>query len=195
MARVLLSLMIVGTALSAGACQRQESASCQSNIVSSTVVATFCGHRDGNRELLDLLILWRGKPGWFHGAQSGSGGTRVFGARTRGKVFAYQTYGDVTFAFDVDFDTQAAKIGRATVVLDRINTVVVDDVDGDSRVSATRWTEPRLPLVADWNLSLAQQSSELMRDLRCDLAMPDPPASFAGTRVPVITVCDKVKKL
>src|SRR3954465_3159814 len=45
--------------------QPRESASCQSNIVSSTVVATFCGHRQGDNEMLDLLILWRGRQGGF----------------------------------------------------------------------------------------------------------------------------------
>ena len=194
MARVLPRLMVVMTTLAAAGCQPSESASCQSNIVSSTGVATFCGHRKGNGEVFDLLILWRGKPGWFHGGQSGVEGTRVFGARTKGVVSARQTYGDVTIAFDADFDAQTVTIGRSTVKLDRINTVIVDDVDGSPHVSATRWTEPHLPLGGDWNLALAHQSGDLLRDLRCDVPMPAAPASFAGTQVPVITVCEKLKE-
>src|SRR3954465_8981493 len=87
--------------------QPRESASCQSNIVSSTVVATFCGHRQGDNEMLDLLILWRGRPGWFqrHHPGGGGGGSRVFGAGTNGAVSQHQTYGDVTIAFDANFDT------------------------------------------------------------------------------------------
>lgn len=40
--------------------QQRESSSCQSDVVSSTVVSTFCGHHEGEHEVLDLLILWRG---------------------------------------------------------------------------------------------------------------------------------------
>ena len=39
------SVVIVMTVLGALACQPRETASCQSDIVSSTVVTTFCGHR------------------------------------------------------------------------------------------------------------------------------------------------------
>ena len=182
------------TVLAVAACQPRESASCQSDIVSSTVVATFCGHRAGNSELLDLLILWRGKPGWFQGDHSsGAAGSRKFGARTNGEVSASQRYGGGTIAFDADFDARAVTIGRSTVKLDRVNTIIIDDVDGDSHVSASRWTEPGLPLAGDWNLALVHRSSELLRDLRCDLPMPTPPASYVGTQVPVITVCEKLK--
>jgi hypothetical protein len=80
------------------------------------------------------------------------------------------------------------------VKLDGVNTVVVDDVDGNPHLAATRWTEPRLPLLGDWNVALAQRSSELLRDLRCDLAMPPPPASSFAAPVAVITVCEKLNK-
>jgi hypothetical protein len=198
MERAMLSVMIGVTALAAAAaCQPRESASCQSDIVSSTVVATFCGHRQGENEMLDLLILWRGKPGWFqrhHLGGGGGGGSRRFGAGTNGRVSEHKIYGDVTIAFDADFDTNVVTIGRSTMKLDHVNTVIVDDVDGDWHASATRWTEPRLPLVGDWNLELASRSSELLRDLRCDIPMPDPSASAAVSQVPVITVCEKLRK-
>ncbi len=148
----MLSVVISVMVLAAAACQPRESTSCQSNIVSSTVVATFCGHRQGDNEILDLLILWRGKPGWFQrrypGGVAGRGGSRVFGGGTNGIVSAYEAYGDVTIAYDANFDTNVATIGQSTVKLDHINTVLIDDVDGDWHTSATRWTEPGLPLAA-----------------------------------------------
>src|SRR5262245_53392806 len=82
-------------------CQPPESASCGSNIVSSSVVATFCGHRLDNDQMLDLLILWRGNPGWFHrheGGRTGGGGSSRSGGGTKGHVTQYSTYGDVTIA-------------------------------------------------------------------------------------------------
>ncbi len=193
----MLNAVIAVTVLAAIVSQPRETASCQSDIVSSTVVTTFCGHRQGDNEVLDLLILWRGKPGWFQRhrpGSSGGGGSRVFGAGTNGVVSQSQTYGDVTIAFAANFDTNEVTIGRSTVQLDHINTVIVDDVGGDWRTAATLWTEPRLPLDGDWNLALVRRSRELLRYLRCDIPMPVPPASYAVPQLPIITVCEKLRK-
>jgi hypothetical protein len=185
--------MIGVAALAAAARQPRESVSCQSNIVSSTVVATFCGHRQADEEVLDLLILWRGTPGWFQrGPGGGGGGSRTFGAGTNGEVSQYQTYGDVRIAFAANFDTKVVTIGRSTVQLAHINTVMIDDVDGNWRSPATQWTEPRLPLAGDWNVVLVRRSSALLRYLRCDVPMPQAPVSYPGPRLPVVTVCEKL---
>jgi hypothetical protein len=69
------------------------------------------------------------------------------------------------------------------------NTIVVDGI-AEWRITATRWTDPVLPLNGDWNLALARQSGEVVRDLRCDVQMP----RSSLPQVPVITVCDKLKK-
>jgi hypothetical protein len=71
----------------------REQPSCQYNIVSSTVVAAYCGHRAGDDEVLDLLIAWRGEPGWF---QRGDGATGGGGSRRLGRVSQYAIYNDVT---------------------------------------------------------------------------------------------------
>src|SRR3954465_12567979 len=122
--------------------QPRESASCQSDIVSSTAVSTFCGHRQGDNEVVDLLILWRGKPRWFGAGGHGGGGSRRFGAGTNGVVSHAQYYGQVTIAFRADFDSGSATIGQSTIKLDHLNTIVVDDVDRDWRITNTRWTDP-----------------------------------------------------
>src|SRR5262245_41070551 len=95
--------------------QPRESASCQSDIVSSTVVATFCGHQQGDNEIVDLLVLWRGKPRWFGAGGSGGAGSRRFGAGTNGVVSHSQYYGAVTIALRADFDTGSATIGQSTI--------------------------------------------------------------------------------
>jgi hypothetical protein len=173
------------------------SASCQSSIVSSTVVATFCGHRQDENEMLDLLIVWRGSPGWFqnrHFGGGGGGGSRKFGAGTKGYVAMQQAYGDVTISFDADFDANTVAIGERTVALGRVNTIVVDKVDqpGVHRISAIRRTEPRLPLGGDVNLFLAQHSRRLLNDLHCEIPMPTPPSRIP--QAPVLTVCEKLKQ-
>jgi hypothetical protein len=174
--------------------QPRESASCQSDIVSSTVVSTFCGHRQGDNEIVDLLVLWRGKPGWFQRngtGRSGGAGSRSFGAGTSGVVSHSQYYGEVTIAFRADFDIGSATIGQSTIKLDHLNTIVVDDVDSVWRITNTRLTDPTLPIVGDWNLVLAKRSREFVRDLQCDIPMPAAPPL---AHVAVVTVCDKLKK-
>jgi hypothetical protein len=178
-------------------CQLNEKISCQSDIVSSTVVATFCGHRQGANEMLDLLMVWRGAPGWFHNRPFGSvggGGFNWFGAGTKGHVGMHQTYGNVTINFEVDFDANNLTIGDRTVALGRMNTILVDNVDrsGVHQISAMRWTEPRLPLGGEVNVVLVQRSGELLSELQCDIPMPAPPSGIA--QVPVITVCEKLKQ-
>ena len=194
--RVRLSpaIVILRTFAQAITQQPRESASCQSDIVSSTTVSTFCGHRQGDNEIVDLLIVWRGQPGWFQSkgtGSGGSGGSRKFGAGTNGVVSQTQSYGAVTIAFHADFDSRSATIGQSAITLDRINTIVVDDVDRDWRITNTRWTDPTLPLGGDWNLMLATRSREFVRDLQCNIPMPAPPPL---PQVPVHTVCDKLKK-
>jgi hypothetical protein len=177
--------------------QSNESASCQSSIVSSTVVATFCGHRQGTNELLDLLIVWRGSPGWFqnrHLGGGGGGGSTEFGGGTKGRVARHQAYGDVTISFDANFEANTVTIGDQTAALGRVNTIVVDNVDrpGVYQISAKRWTAPRLPLGGDVNLALVQRSRELLNDLQCDIPMPIVPSGIP--QASVITVCEKLKQ-
>ena len=165
----MLSKVIAVTILAATvAVQPLKRVSCQSNIVSSTVVASFCSHREGDNELLDLLILWRGKPGWFLRRSpadgGGVGGSERFGGGMRGAVAQQQTYGAVTIAFDANFDTSVVTIGPSTVAGSRERGV--DDVTAIG-MSATRWTEPRRRLAGDWNVALARRSPQL-QDLRYD---------------------------
>jgi hypothetical protein len=175
--------------------QSNESASCQSSIVSSTVVATICGHRQDANEMLDLLIVWRGSPGWFQNRHPGGsvGGFSKFGGDTKGYVAMHQAYGDVTISFDADFDANTVTIGDRTVALGRMNTIVVDKVDGPGghQIAATRRTAPRLPLGGDVNLILAQRSRVLLHDLQCDIPMPVPPSRVP--QAPVMTVCEKLR--
>jgi hypothetical protein len=173
----------------------RESSTCQSDIVSSTAVATFCGHREGDRQVLDFYILWRAKPGWFQrpdGGTSGSGrsgGVGAFGG-TKGVVSQSRTYGDVTFAFHANFDTNVATIGQTTFALDRVNAVVMDYVEDEWRTSTSRHIEPRLALGRDWNLAIAQQLPGMKRALQCAVPMPARPAR---TQMLLMTVCDKLK--
>jgi len=200
--RPLLSAALVSVSLwSATAAQSREPIGCGANIISSTVVSTYCGHRHGDDEMMDLLVLWRGAPGWFNrtgGRATGGGGGYEFGGGLKGSAYQYSTYGDVTIGIDANFDENRLKIGDETFPLDTVNIVFVDGVDepGNRRVSATRWIDPKLPLVGDPNLVVARRSREVLDYLQCDIPMP-PPAALPGLppnrTLQVITVCERLR--
>ncbi len=158
--------------------------------MSATVVASFCGHFDGKNEMLDLVILWRGAPGWFrHGLGGvGGGGSHLIGGGTIGVVSEWSTYGDVTIGFDANFDTHVATVGTKQVSLLKANTFFVERADGEWRVGEGVWTKPDLPVGADWNVAIAQRSRAVLDYLQCDVAMPPAPPMAA----PVLTVCEKL---
>lgn len=179
--------------------QTREPATCQSDIVSSTVVSSFCSHRQDTNEMIDVVILWRGAAGWFQRGASGrygSGGSTVMGSGTKGHVVQRATYGDIAIGFDADFDSNTIKLGERTIVLERVNTIFVDRVheSGAPRITVTRWTEPRLPLGADRHLMLARRSREVRDYLQCHIPMPAAPTSrgMPLPQPPVITVCEKL---
>jgi hypothetical protein len=190
----LSALMSVALAGGSAWSQPRESSSCQSDIVSSTAVATFCGHRQGGGQVLDLYILWRGKPGWFQNRSVGGGGvlagSSIFGGGMKGSVSTVETHGELTIAFDANFDANVLTIGEATIKLDRVNVVVIDDAAGVWHVSATRRIESPLPLTGDWNLALARRSPGMRRDLQCGIPMPRP---RGVSQMQVVTVCEKLK--
>ena len=78
-----------------------------------------------------------------------------------------------------------------------VNAILIDGVDGQPgtrRIQATRWIEPRLPLVGDMNLLVIQRSSELRDFLRCDIPMPVlPPTPVPMPPTRIVTVCEKLK--
>lgn len=180
----------------AGVQYQLEQPSCQYNIVSSTVVAAHCSHREGDNELVDLLIAWRGQPGWFGDGASGGGGTRRFGAGTKGRVSQSAIYNDVTLAFDADFDAGAVTISDLTVRLKGLNVILIDQVErADTKPRpATLWIEPRLPLGKDVNLLMTLRSPALRKFLRCEVPMRAPsPTSRMLSRPPIVTVCEKLE--
>ena len=179
--------------------QTREAATCQSDIVSSTVVSSFCSHRQDTSEMIDVVILWRGAAGWFQRGPTGrhgSGGSTVMGPGTKGHVVQRATYGDIAIGFDADFDSNTITLGKRTIGLGRVNTIFVDRVHESNapRITVTRWTEPRLPLGGDRNLMLARRSREVREYLQCHIPMPAPPAmrGMPFTQPPVITVCEKL---
>jgi len=180
--------------------QMPGSTGCQSDIVSATVVTTSCTHAERETQVLDLLVLWRGRPGWFQdagGAGSGVGGSSTHPPQSKGQVSHWVRYGDVTIAFSADFDAQTVTIDESAIRLDAINTVLMDDVDipGRRAISRTIRVDPVLPLTADTNLALAQRSRDVRDYLQCQVPMPRPAGRIGSPPLQVITVCEKLQRL
>jgi len=130
---------------------------------------------------LDLLILWRGTPGWFLRANASSGGGigggGGFGHWTMNHTV---TYGDITLTFELnsssaDFDpaTTVAKILGTEIPLRDTNVVLIDGVDsGAPTIVGTQHVDPvfagRDPIVA-----IVKRSPDLFEFMRCDVTLPD----------------------
>jgi hypothetical protein len=175
--------------------QRRESTTCETNIVFATVLATYCSHASDNEDVVDLMILWRGQPGWFqrHGAGPiGGGGSHTIGA-TNGRVSEYRMYNGVTIRYDADFDAGTVTISglAAPIGLEKVNAVLVDGVDQSTgaHLRGTLRIAPSVTFGGDHNLKVIQSSRTLVAFLQCGIPMP---ASRGPVPQPVITVCEKL---
>jgi hypothetical protein len=190
-----LAIWCALTLLSASAQQPVESTTCETNIVSATVVATYCSHRSGSDDVVDLMILWRGRAGWFErgaGGRYGTGGSHTLGGGTAGHVSESRDYGDIQIRYDADFDARTVTLapGSGSITLDNVNALLVDGVDGDGRQVKTLRVTPRVTLGGDHNLKVIRSSPALAGFLRCDIPMP--PARSPLPQPPVVTVCEKL---
>lgn len=165
--------------------------------VSPSVVATWAAHFEapagqqvtdpfGVPLMLDLLVLWRGNPGWFDEASlsTGSGGTDgVHHVASRGR------------SLELRFDrrTETVQIQRRTITLQGANVLLLDDVDNangvlvagmirvDPAVSAGRPAQggPNVDPLAE----MIRRSPALFDFLRCDPVFTDPNDPSASMRL------------
>ena len=181
--------------------QPRDSSRCQVEIVSSTVITTICGHPAGDREALDLFIIWRGTPGWFLKREDVLGSrdvVRDFATGKDGRVAQYRTYANVTVGFDADFGARTVRIDGDTFSLTHNNTIVVDQVDTPHlrRVASTFRVETTLPSSANPSLVLARQWARVRAAFQCTIPPLPPPRSpsWAAHQQHVATVCDRLRQ-
>jgi hypothetical protein len=174
-------LLLLAIAVSSPSIRAQTSGtmtSSGSGPVSPAVVATWiCHYERSDFGELDLLVLWRGTPGWFmRGGSGGSSGQSGGGRGGRPPVVQHLFFGDL--ALDLQFDPQAhtAQIQDREISLKDANVILVDAVDSAEglKVAGTRWIEPYLSESPVRIETLLQRSPELITFLRCDIGLPDP---------------------
>ncbi len=141
-------------------------------VVSPTVMATWVASVTDGARVLQVLVLWRGTPGWFArggGGVSGGGDGRRYSSTLR--------YGGLELQLEFDFESRIATIQGNRVELRDDNVIVVDGVDtsGSLRVVRTLRVEPSMtqgnvPRIGD----VISRSPEALTFLQCDTRLTDP---------------------
>ncbi len=172
---------LAAVAVSVTAAHAQTSAG-SNRALSPTTVAYWQQHDNGDGiGSLDLLVLWRGSPGWFFRGGSSSGGGGIHGGFGRWQGTHSMTYGDVTLTMEFaseskDFDptTTVVKILGRDIPLRDANVILIDGADsGTPTLVGTRYVDPHFTgpdPVAD----VVKRTPELWEFLRCDITLPDP---------------------
>lgn len=150
--------------------------------VSLSVLATqMCVVDTAGNGTLELLVLWRGTPGWFRksgGGASGSGGGGSMGAGPGPMIrSAWVSQGGVNLSVRFDPVARTAWIQDAEIAMNDANVVLVDDVDSSAgprvvrtlRIDPAYQTTPATPAMAQLFI---RRSPELVEFLQCGVSVP-----------------------
>jgi hypothetical protein len=143
-------------------------------LVSPSVVVTYSARftpaigkpasvRDKVAQTLDLLVLWRGSPGWFdHQDLSVGAGDTVHHVSTKGRSLELR----------IDSASATISLGSHMLVLDGANVVFLDHADRRLTIAGTSRVEPLLPPALNGPMdivrTIARRLTEVFEYLRCD---------------------------
>jgi hypothetical protein len=122
---------------------------------------------------LDLLVLWRGAPGWYlkggHSAASGGGDDK-------GHVNVQMQRGGVELDLTLDRQKGVAVIAGNEVVLDGANVVLVDGVGvpGGLTFAGTGSVDPKVEDLKTGAYAVLRGAPDLIPFLRCEVRVEDP---------------------
>ncbi|HEY2796915.1 MAG TPA: hypothetical protein VGK26_03420 [Thermoanaerobaculia bacterium] len=147
--------------------------------VSAGVVATwFASHAGDAAPELDLLILWRGAPGWF--LKPHTGGKKETGSMSSShgrpeRVTARAEMAGVVLEAELDVARRHARVGPHEIDLGESNVVLIDGVDEERgfRLAGLLKVDRAFPSSPDVAPVLAR-SAEVVAFLRCETAVEDP---------------------
>ena len=148
-------------------------------VLSPAVVATWTFHQDETGAAqLDLLVLWRGSPGWFTrgGGGGGGGGSGSRGRDDRVVLTMQIRYGDVDLELVFDPVARMAQLDERQIPLGDANVILIDAVDTLPQVVGTTRVESTIPESGRRIEMVLRRSNELLEYLRCDVRLSDPNA-------------------
>ena len=142
--------------------------------VSSVALASWVT-RYGNDGVhaLELLVVWRGQPGWFLRS-----GPRSSSAGGSGSSFhSTSQFGGVTMSLDFDSATRVAEIQGQRVDLKDSNVVLIDNVDRPDglSVSGQLHVDPEVALLGGGHPDIDavfMRSADIVSFLKCDVPLP-----------------------
>ena len=140
----------------------------------SVVVTTIAKRSETGPAVLELMILWRGNPGWFLQQQR-----RLGGSLSGGWVHADVAYGSRNLSADFLANPRTVRIEGKPIELSPsdANVVLVDKVDTADAlaVDQTLRVDPTMPqgeLLID---SVLRRSQAIVDFLKCDLELSTSP--------------------
>lgn len=140
--------------------------------ISPSVIENLFAHEepDGSWRL-DLLVLWRGDPGWF---LAGGANGMSSSDRSDGSSVLHNRHADVDF--DITFDPAAglATLAGTTIRLDETNVVLVDGMPSAMKIVATRRVNNRIARPPIGLQAVFRASPELDDFLRCNVTNGNP---------------------
>ncbi len=143
-------------------------------MMSPVVFASWITGRQGSEpEQLQLLVLWRGTPGWF----LRPGGSKVSSAGSGAGSHTTIVQGGVTLTLDFDPEARVATIHGKRLELGEDNVVLVDEVDSSAgpRVSGRLRVDRAMPGSAGQIGGVLKKSPEIISFLKCDTPVADLP--------------------
>ena len=152
------------------AAAQEESAATPTQILSPSVIAAWVTERTGNEpERLELLVLWRGSPGWYLKVPGGG----VTGGQSSGRYSQTITYAGRTLTVSFEPATRTAVVDGRRIDLGDDNVVLLDGADSaaGTQVVKTMRVPRTLPGSAVQIGPVIARVPELMTFLRCD-ALP-----------------------
>ena len=142
-----------------------------SQIVSPSVVATWMQRIEKEIGRLELLVLWRGAPGWFLAGQ----GHRSSGGGSPDAWSASVEYAGIPLSVSFNRTTRVAVVQSRTMTLPAdVNVLLVDGVDGpDGTLTVTTaFVDPAMPASGNPMPPLLRRSDRLVEFLQCGLNVP-----------------------
>jgi hypothetical protein len=141
--------------------------------VSAATKVTYRIRSEGSKETLDLLVLWRGSPGWF--ARGGPSGSSGISGRDEWSMEDHD--GGVSLTLRMNQQTRTVWVQDKPVALGTANTILVDLVDSPQGPQIVRTLTVDATLgdgnVPDRILPVLARSMDLLYFMRCDTRLPD----------------------
>lgn len=169
--------LIASVAVPARAPQsRSSSGSSGSGVVSPTVFASWFASGGGRSgpAVLQLLVLWRGTPGWF--MRGNENRDKNSGGQSQ-PIVVQMLRGGLDLELTFDMKSRMASIQGKEISLGDSNVLLIDHVDAGGGLTVVakkidgQLAESTVPI-----LPLLRRSPELVSFLQCDLRLADPKA-------------------